>query len=133
MVILTPERGIRVSPRRPRVLLVDDETAVLRALSRALARWFDVVPCTDARSALDMLAGGACFDAIVTDVVMPGLDGLGFYRAVSTDFEALAPRVVFFTSEAPSGLVPPARWLMKPAPIETLREAILAAVRTGPT
>jgi EAL domain-containing protein (putative c-di-GMP-specific phosphodiesterase class I) len=59
---------------RPRVLLVDDEPIVLRALARILSG-FDVSTTLDALEAVDLFVDGD-FDVVVSDVSMPRLDGL---------------------------------------------------------
>src|SRR5579871_68680 len=63
-----------------RVLVVDDEPAVRRALERALAlERHDVVMAADGEEALDALVS-APPDAIILDVMMPRLDGLEVCR-----------------------------------------------------
>ena len=62
------------------VLLVDDEPAVLRVAARALTRHgWQVLAADSAESALDLLAADPppALAAIVTDLVMPGQDGIG--------------------------------------------------------
>ncbi|MBO0767689.1 MAG: response regulator, partial [Solirubrobacterales bacterium] len=64
----------------PSVLVVDDEPAVRRALERALAlESYDVTLAADGREALDRLAERPA-DAVVLDVMMPGIDGLEVCR-----------------------------------------------------
>jgi two-component system, OmpR family, response regulator MprA len=59
-----------------RVLIVDDEPAVLSALDRALRLdGYDVTLAADGREALDRLADTRQ-DAVILDVAMPGVDGL---------------------------------------------------------
>jgi two-component system response regulator MprA len=63
-----------------RVLIVDDEPAVRAALDRALRLdAYDVELAEDGREALDRLADSR-LDAIVLDVMMPGIDGLEVCR-----------------------------------------------------
>src|ERR687884_185061 len=63
-----------------RVLIVDDEPAVLAALDRALRLdRYEVELAEDGRAALDRLAE-ARLDAVVLDVAMPGIDGLEVCR-----------------------------------------------------
>jgi two-component system response regulator MprA len=63
-----------------RVLVVDDEPAVRRALERALRLDnHDVAVAEDGEQALDVLARGAT-DAVILDVLMPRLDGLEVCR-----------------------------------------------------
>jgi PAS domain S-box-containing protein len=58
------------------ILLVDDDMYVRVATSRALrARGYHVLEASDGHAALRMLADHADVKLLVTDVVMPGLDG----------------------------------------------------------
>jgi two-component system response regulator MprA len=63
-----------------KVLVVDDEPAVRRALERALAlEHHEVMLAADGEEALDALAG-APPDAVILDLMMPRLDGLEVCR-----------------------------------------------------
>src|SRR6266550_4075770 len=62
-------------PVRPRVLVVDDELGVRRALQRGLtAEGMEVMVAADGPSALEMARTGA-YDVIVLDIMLPGLSG----------------------------------------------------------
>jgi two-component system response regulator MprA len=61
---------------QPRILVVDDEPAVQQALERAFAlERYDVQLAGDGTAALEAISR-ARFDAIVLDVMMPGLSGI---------------------------------------------------------
>jgi two-component system response regulator MprA len=63
-----------------RVLVVDDEPAVRRALERALRLdSYDVALAADGEEALDSLATSPA-DAVILDIAMPRLDGLEVCR-----------------------------------------------------
>jgi two-component system response regulator MprA len=63
-----------------RVLVVDDEPAVRRALERALRlESYEVALAADGEEALDALAASPA-DAVILDVAMPRLDGLEVCR-----------------------------------------------------
>jgi two-component system response regulator MprA len=63
-----------------RVLVVDDEPAVRRALERALhLEQHEVTLASDGEEALDLLATQPA-DAVILDVMMPRLDGLEVCR-----------------------------------------------------
>jgi DNA-binding NtrC family response regulator len=65
---------------KPRVLVVDDELAIARAYARSLsAAGYDVASAGDGEAARQLLDGRP-FDAIVSDVWMPGMDGIEVLR-----------------------------------------------------
>lgn len=65
-----------------KVLLVDDDAAVRNALRRVLEhRGYNVFACSSGAEALEQLANGD-YDAMVSDVRMPGMSGLKLLRAV---------------------------------------------------
>jgi CheY-like chemotaxis protein len=66
-------------PRRPRVVLVDDDETALAALAELLSDEFEIVACTDPLEGLRRAARPGA-DAVVTDLVMPGIDGLSLLR-----------------------------------------------------
>lgn len=96
----TPPRGISsvVPGRRARVLVVDDEQSILRALTRTLGRAHDVVTANDGEAALAILrAEHGRFDVVISDVQMPRLPGTELYRAVKAEFPELAERMLLMT------------------------------------
>jgi len=65
---------------RPRVLVVDDKENIRKLLARILEESCDVVTAGDGNRAIALL-GAQDFDAIVTDLRMPGADGFEVLRA----------------------------------------------------
>lgn len=118
-----------------RILLVDDDTDLL-AVSGDILRdaGFDVVTSTDGSAAISALASGR-FDAVISDVRMPGLDGLGLLRAVRERDPDLP--VVLTTSDPSLEGVSEAlahgalHYLIKPVALERLVETARRAVRLG--
>lgn len=84
---------------RARLLVVDDETLVCRALQRLLRAHHDVETCTSPHDALTRLRTEA-FDVVVCDVMMPGLSGPDLYRAVEHEHPERAGRFIFMTGGA---------------------------------
>ena len=92
---------------QPRVLVVDDEPETRRMLSRILeGQGYSTTAAPDARVALTAICDGGV-DVIVSDICMPGMDGISFVRAVR---EANPDIPVIFLTGSPS--------------LETAREAI---------
>jgi DNA-binding NtrC family response regulator len=67
-------------PAPPRILVVDDDEREQLGLSNMIcALGYIAETATDGAEALKKLTAGA-FDAIITDLVMPGMDGFGLLR-----------------------------------------------------
>jgi PAS domain S-box-containing protein len=86
--------------RRGRILVVDDEPFVLRALERILAGHHDVVLAPSAGDALARIGAATPIDGVLCDVMMPGMNGMDLYREIGRVAPALAGRVVFVTGGA---------------------------------
>ena len=78
-----PDQGVPggepdlASRRRPRILVVEDDDAVALFSTQLLEELgYAAVRARDGAEALELLAGSAGFDAVFSDVVMPGgVDG----------------------------------------------------------
>ena len=90
----------RREPDAPRVLVIDDDPWLLRAVSLKLtSRGFRVVTAGDGARALDEVRAGMP-DVVITDVNMPNLNGWEFVRQFrSLPGSALVP-VIFLTADA---------------------------------
>jgi DNA-binding response OmpR family regulator len=74
-----------LSDVKPRILVVDDELGVRRALQRGLAaEGMDVVAAADGPSALRLAVTGA-FDLILLDIMLPGLSGYRVLERLRAD------------------------------------------------
>jgi two-component system, chemotaxis family, protein-glutamate methylesterase/glutaminase len=78
-----------------RILIAEDDDATAQILTRVLEkRGHVVVRVGDGESALQRLRERESFDAVITDWMMPRLDGIGFIRAARGEFPNLPPIVV---------------------------------------
>lgn len=84
------------SDRAARVLVVDDDTLVARAVKRSL-RGHDVLALTSAREALARIEAGEKFDVILCDLIMPDLSGVDLHDALARIAPEQARRMVFVT------------------------------------
>ena len=85
---------------RKRVLVVDDDALIGRAITRLLRDAFDVVCVTSGAAALAQLTEPHAFDAVLCDLSMPGMDGMELYRRLETVAPRVLPRLVFLTGGA---------------------------------
>ena len=72
-----------------RILVAEDDAAVQSFVNRALThRGHKVTAVDDGLQALDALSDQS-FDLLITDIVMPGLDGIELALKVTSDFPEL--------------------------------------------
>jgi EAL domain-containing protein (putative c-di-GMP-specific phosphodiesterase class I)/CheY-like chemotaxis protein len=116
-----------------RLLLVDDDPAVLRAYERSLARpGTAVTTARNGREAVELVKAGS-FDVIVSDITMPEMTGIEFLRAVRA--HDLQVPVILMTgapdveSAARAVEYGAFRYMRKPVALPELREAAERAAR----
>ena len=77
----TEQRGRHHKSQAARILVVDDEEAMRLMLTQALSQdGYSVTAATDGQEAVEILQEED-FDLILTDIIMPRLDGVGVLRA----------------------------------------------------
>lgn len=122
-----------------RILVVDDEESVLFVLNGALARVNDeyrleVERATDGEEALAKVLDGQ-FDLLITDIRLPGIDGLELTEQVRR--ESPATDVIWITAYGCQKLREHAARLKvytcldKPLEIGVIRQAVRAALATS--
>ncbi|HEY7725469.1 MAG TPA: response regulator [Anaeromyxobacteraceae bacterium] len=84
---------------RHRVLVIDDEPLVGRAVKRVLADQ-DVTCVTSAREALQLLREGPRFGVLLCDLMMPDMTGAEFRDAMLTVRPEMEQRLIFITGGA---------------------------------
>jgi CheY-like chemotaxis protein len=94
-VARAPMRSEMVPITKNRILLIDDEPAILRAFRRVLEPSYAVSIATTVKEAFELLDEDGAFDAVICDVNMPDLGGVEFYRRLDLKDPDLARRVVF--------------------------------------
>ena len=137
----SPGKAVKVEEVREwsgggNVLLVEDEDMVRAVAERALTRaGYSVTPASDGDEGLEIVRSGAQFDLIVSDVVMPALDGPSMVREI----RKLNPQipVLFMSGYAEEQLrkeidITDVRFLPKPFTVQQITEkvgAVLAAAK----
>lgn len=129
--------GIR--PRVGRVLIVDDEPLLGRALSLVLSDVHHVDVVTSAKDAIVRLLSGEYYDVILSDIAMPGMNGVDFYDQVARTHPHQARRIVFVTGGVVNDAVrarveaTQRRVLEKPIGADRLRAIVAALVAGAPS
>jgi two-component system cell cycle response regulator CpdR len=124
-------------PHRRRVLLVEDNEASRRGLARLLeVQGYDVTTVHDGTSALNALASGPPPDFLLTDLMLPDLDGREVARRACQLVPA--PRVALITGwDVDPALGDPTAWgidwvLTKPVDLDELMRKLDDAAPRGP-
>lgn len=123
------------SPRRGKVLVIDDELLIAKAVERLLGREHDVASELQAQRALDRIVAGERFDVILCDLMMPEMTGMEFHTQLARLVPEQIPAVIFLTGGA---FTPRARDFLdetaspridKPFDSASLREVVSKRVR----
>jgi len=115
-----------------KTLIVDDSRFIRDYLKQQLERLGnECVEAEDGSVALNLLRSGNCFDLMLLDVNMPGLNGLECVRQVREEKIDPEMKVMMVTTEADHRCVEVAleygadEFLMKPFTVQNLREKLL--------
>ncbi len=121
--------------RRCRILVVDDEPIIAKAVQRALSQEHEVVTIGNAIEALHRIGAGERFDVILADLMMPQMTGMDLYSELSRIAPEQASAMIFltggaFTTRARSFLdATPNQRVEKPFDIRHLRALINDRIR----
>ncbi len=124
--------GAAVRARR-RVLVVDDDQLVARAVARMLANAHDVEVLTSAREGARRIEAGERWDVVLCDLIMPDMTGMALAERLARTAPEMLPRLVFVTggafTEGSRAFLESGTWRVLEKPIDpaALREVVGAA------
>ncbi|HEY8515775.1 MAG TPA: sigma-54 dependent transcriptional regulator [Candidatus Binatia bacterium] len=120
--------------QRRRVLVVDDEQGVRESLRLVLRDRYDVTTAADGEEALRRIANES-FDAVLLDIVMPGIDGLTVLERIKGQKPDLPVVIVTATRTVKTAVTAiklgAFDYIEKPFEIEELRILLANATRTA--
>ena len=132
------ERAAPAAPTGQRLLIIDDEPDIAELLQTILTdSGFQIKTASNGDDALQIVSNEN-FDAVLTDMRMPGLDGQALYQRIREIKPALAKRVIFVTGDTHRG---PTRdflnatgnlWLSKPFRINEVVDRVHEALKRQP-
>lgn len=118
---------------RPSILVVDDEGAVRRFALRVLEReGYGVTEARDGVEAVDLIKSGGTFEAVVSDIVMPRMNGVELMQTLSSMDSSLP--IILMSGYATGaltelGINPPCAILPKPFSAERLMQEVRRCTR----
>lgn len=92
-----PQRG--AASRNSKILLVDDDIEICRYIKTELSDWYRFVICNNGKEALKQLLTDD-FDLVVSDVVMPEMDGITLLRNIKGNANISHVPVIMLTSKS---------------------------------
>lgn len=113
-----------------RILVIDDEPLVARAVQRALEPAFQVDVVSGGLEAIERLRAGRTYDLILCDVTMPGMNGPAVRSALQQNWPDTLDRFAYTTGGAlaPSEALDPTDLdvpvISKPFSVSTLRARV---------
>ncbi len=115
----------------PRVLIVDDQPEIARALARVFAGEAEITVATSGVEALACFGRGTTFELVLCDVMMPGMTGPQLFAKVKALEPQAAAAFVFTTGGVDADhqrelQATGARCLAKPVDIAALRNLLPA-------
>jgi EAL domain-containing protein (putative c-di-GMP-specific phosphodiesterase class I) len=128
----SPNQPVSPTPAPGRVLLVDDDPRVLETFARILERVGYLVQGVVSGAAASAALARATFDVVVTDIRMPGLDGIALLKSIR-DTDSDLPVVVITGAPALDTAIAAVehgaiQYLIKPPPPGSLETAVARAV-----
>jgi len=128
-------RGVVTEVLRPaghrRFLVVDDEVELLEVIAAFITMRgnHQVVTAPTAEAALEILGTDSAFDAVLTDIRLPGMEGPEFLKVLERDYPGLAVRTVLMSGFFNKGAS--TRYLQKPFGHKALWDALTEAIARG--
>ena len=118
-----------------KLLLVEDEDMVRAVAERALSRaGYQITACSDGEVGLAEIEAGGEFDLVVSDVVMPGMDGPTMVRAI----RELRPDmpILFMSGYAEEQLrkdinIPDMHFIAKPFSVSAIGDKVSSVMRAS--
>lgn len=122
-------RASGATPKRGRILVIDDEAGIGDLVNVILLKEYEVVSVSGANEGMQLLKGES-FDLILCDLMMPEITGIDLYERLRVERPELGKKLIFmtggiFTLQGQEFLKSsPIRTIEKPFQINSLRQLI---------
>ena len=118
------------------IMLVDDSATILLTISSILGKaGYNVEKAANAEEALQLFAAGVDIDLLITDLNMPGMDGIELIREVRKLPAYKFVPILFLSTESQQSRKQEAKaagasgWIVKPATTDELLNTIKRVIK----
>jgi two-component system chemotaxis response regulator CheY len=118
------------------IMLVDDSATILLSISNILTKaGYGVEKASNGNEALTKFKGGAKIDLLITDLNMPGMNGIDLIKQIRQLPAYKFMPILFLTTESQQAKRAEAKaagasgWLVKPATADELLNTIKLVIR----
>jgi signal transduction histidine kinase len=95
-----PTDPVLPARRRGKILVIDDEAMILKAISRAFSLEHEVITLQEGEKAFEAIHAGERFDIILCDLMMPQMTGMALHDKILGVAPEQASRMIFLTGGA---------------------------------
>ncbi len=123
----------KTSEERKKILIIDNTEENLTLLKDIFSNNFFVETAMNGEDALHKV-GSTHYSAIITDIDMPVMNGITFYKKALDIVPGLSERIIFYTGQISKDRLTffnenSLRYLIKPAPISKIRAYVSRMIR----
>jgi serine phosphatase RsbU (regulator of sigma subunit) len=118
---------------KAKILLVDDDAMILSGLKRQLRKQFDIETAQSGEDAIEMIAQNGPYAVIVSDFLMPGMNGIEFLSHVKKTYPDTVRMMLTGSADLATAIKAVNegsiyKFHPKPCPAETLGTAIQSGI-----
>lgn len=100
-LVVSEEKSITIQRREKTILLIEDNEDLLNLMSRLLSYEYNIIDARNGREGLDIIENED-IDLVVSDVMMPEMNGIEFCKAVKSNFDICHIPVILLTAKTQS-------------------------------
>ncbi len=87
------------------VMVIEDDRDMSKVIGDVLSEAYNVIYASNGRQALDKIGAGASPSLVVSDVIMPEMDGIAFTKALKSNLATSHIPVILLSAEVPDTLM----------------------------
>ena len=100
-----PAEPIKVSSKDKSVMVVEDDRDMARLIGEILSDGYDIIYASNGSDALEKIKAGASPSLVVSDIIMPQMDGIELTKSLKSNLATSHIPIVLLSAEVPDTLM----------------------------